>query len=341
MNIELYTESKKVLWDEYVQRSKEATFFHLTGWKRAMERAFGYRSFYLLAEAQGQIKGILPLFLTRNLSLHKALISIPHAAYGGICADDRDTENLLLEEAKKLAKQERVDYLELRNIQLKHSDLPTKDLYVTFQQELDPDPEKNMENIYRKTRTMIRQGIKNNLKSEIGRDYLKEFYHIFASSYHNLGSPVYPLRLFKILLEEFPETCKILVVKHEGKILSGVMTFFFKDQVLPYYGGALKEAYDLKVNNFMYWELMKYGSEQGYKIFDFGRSKKGSGSFDFKKHWGMTPQQLHYQYYLNRSPQIPDINPLNPKYQKKIGLWKKLPLSLTKAIGPWIVKYIP
>lgn len=341
MNIQLYTESKKARWDSYVQTSNKATFFHLTGWKRVIEKTFGYRSFYLMAETQGEVRGILPLFLTRNLSFRKTLISTPHAAYGGVCAEDKDTENLLMEEAKKLAQRENVDYLELRNIEMKNPDLPAKDLYVTFQQELNPDPEKNMENIYRKTRTMIRQGIKNNLKSEMGRNYVEAFYDVFTRSYHQLGSPVYPFRLFKNLMEEFPEECKILVVKHEGQIVSGVMTFFFKDQVLPYYGGALKEAFDLKVNNFMYWELMKYGSENGYKIFDFGRSKKGSGSFDFKKHWGLSPIQLNYQYYLNRSDKIPDINPLNPKYHTMINVWKKLPLPITKIIGPVIVKYIP
>jgi len=341
MEVQLYTESKKAQWDEFVQNSKEASFFHLTGWKRVVERTFGYPSYYLLAEHHGHLQGILPLFVMRTLSFGKALISLPLAAYGGPYARDKETEALLVEEAKRLTQREGIDYLELRNIDLKYPDLPTKDLYVTFQQELYEDPEKNLELIPRKTRRMIRQGEKHQLQAELGRDHLREFYHIYAHSVRNLGTPVFPFRLFTSLMEEFPEMCKILVVKHQGQIVSGVMTFFYKDQVIPYYGGALKEAFSLSVNNFMYWELMKYGSQQGYKVFDFGRSKKGSGSFEFKKHWGMEPRSLHYQYYLNRVAQMPDINPLNPKYQGMISLWKKLPLSITKVIGPRIVKYIP
>jgi len=341
MNVELYTESRRAQWDEYVRSSDKATFFHLIGWKRVVEKTFGYRPFYLLAEDHGCVQGILPLFLMRTLSFRKALISLPLAAYGGACAEDKDTENLLVEEAKTLTRRERIDYLELRNTEGKHPDLPIKDLYVTFQQELYEDPEKNLERIPRKTRRMIRQGGKHNLRAERGRDYLREFYHIYAQSVRNLGTPVFPFRLFTYLMEEFPQTCQILVVRHEGRIVSGVMTFFYKDQVLPYYGGALKEAFPLAVNNFMYWELMKYGCERGYKVFDFGRSKKGSGSFEFKKHWGMEPKPLYYQYYLNQLGQMPDLHPLNPKYQGMIHLWRRLPLAVTKVLGPKIVKYIP
>jgi len=134
----------------------------------------------------------------------------------------------------------------------------------------------------------------------------------------------------------------ILIIKDRGgKPISSVLTFFYKDQVLPYFAGSLSEYRDLAPNDYMYWQLMKYGHEKGYKWFDFGRSKVDTGSYDFKRHWGFEPEPLAYQYFLNRMKDIPNISPANPKYQKKIEMWRKMPFWLTKIIGPRIVKYIP
>jgi FemAB-related protein (PEP-CTERM system-associated) len=143
------------------------------------------------------------------------------------------------------------------------------------------------------------------------------------------------------LRQEFAEDCKVLSVWHEGKAVAAVLTFFFKDSVMPYYGGALRDTFSYAVNDFMYWELMRYGCEHGYRCFDFGRSKQGTGAYDFKRHWGFEPQPLCYQYYLYRAKAIPNANPTNPKFQPFIDLWKRLPLSCTKVIGPMILRSIP
>jgi FemAB-related protein (PEP-CTERM system-associated) len=190
---------------------------------------------------------------------------------------------------------------------------------------------------------MIRVGEKAGLTYKFGREeLLPEFYEILARSYHRLGSPVFSIKLFKNLLGEFREQANILLVRNrEGKSISSVLTFFYKDQVLPYYAGSLFEYRELAPNDYMYWQLMKYGLENGYKLFDFGRSKMDTGSYDFKRHWGFQPEPLRYQYYLNRVDEIPNVSPANPKYQKKIEIWQKLPFLLSKIIGPHIVKYIP
>jgi len=119
-----------------------------------------------------------------------------------------------------------------------------------------------------------------------------------------------------------------------------VLSFYFKDQVIPYYAGSDFEFRRLAPNDFMYWKLMEKACLDGYKWFDFGRSKVDTGSFSFKKHWGFEPQPLAYQYILHKLKELPNISPANPKYQKKIEMWKKMPFGLTKMVGPFIAKYL-
>jgi len=331
----------EAMWDEYVFSHPQATFFHLTGWRRVVERTFPYRSFSCVAQTDGRISGVLPLFLVRNFPFGRSLVSAPLAVSGGICADDPETGLALLTHAQTLARQMGVRYLELRH-QDPVGDMPIKNLYVTFQREISSDPEKNMAAIPRKQRRMIRQGEKHGLSAEIGgEEFLKDFYHIYAHSVRNLGTPVFPLRLFAHLLQEFGPACRILAVLREGEMLAAVMTFFFRERVMPYYGGALRNAFQYAVNDFMYWSLMCYAGERGYKIFDFGRSKKGTGSYDFKRHWGFEPTPLPYQYYLVRQKRMPDLNPQNPRFSLAIQLWKGMPLWLARWLGPKVVRFFP
>ena len=270
-------------------------------------------------------------------------MSLPFAAYGGILADNQQVASQLLDKAKEITCSDGLDYLELRNKERGIENLPLKELYVFFRREIFENLESNMNAIPRKSRRMIRVGEKAGLTHKFGgEELLPEFYDIFARSYHRLGSPVFSIQLFKHLLEELRGQANVLVVNsREGKSISSVLTFFYKDQVLPYYAGSLFEYRDLAPNDYMYWQLMKYGCENGYKLFDFGRSKVNTGSHDFKRHWGFEPEPLPYQYVLNRINEIPNLSPANPKYQKKIEIWRKLPFRATQIIGPHIVKYIP
>jgi len=328
-------------WDTYVMRHPQATFFHLTGWQHVVEKTFAYRSFSCAARCHGQITGVLPLFLVRHLPFGYALVSVPLAVYGGICADDVGSRDVLLSYAQSLARQLQVHYLELRQLEPVR-DLPVKELYVTFRKAIDSNPAKNMAAIPRKRRRMVRQGDKYSLRACVGgEELLKEFYQIYAHSVRNLGTPVYPCKLFEYFLQEFGPACRIFAVFHNEAMIAGVMTFFFRDQILPYYGGAFQGAFQYAVNDFMYWQLMCYAAEQGYRVFDFGRSKQGTGSYDFKRHWGFEPTPLPYQYYLVRQRTLPDRNPLNPHLSLPIEMWKRLPLWCTQWLGPKLVRFFP
>ena len=329
-------------WDKYVHNHKEGTIFHLTKWQIAVDKAFGHKAFYYYAhDPNGKICGILPLIQLKSLLFGNILSSVPFAAYGGILADTPEIFNQLLEKAKELTRQLKADYLELKFAQPKDTGLPETDVHVTFIKELSSDHDENMKAIKRKQRAMVRKGIKAGLKAKYSNDYLDNFYEIFAINVHRMGTPVYSKKWFKTLLDVFGSDAELLVTEYEGEIVSGVLSFYYKDTVLPYYGASLVDYRKHAPNDFQYWELMTHAVDRGMRFYDYGRSKKGTGPYRFKTHWGFEPTPLHYQFYLNKATELPGLNPLNPKYKRKIEAWKKLPLSLSKIIGPHLVKNIP
>jgi FemAB-related protein (PEP-CTERM system-associated) len=326
-------------WDEFVLACPEATFFHRAGWKTVIERAFGHRTHYLLAERAGLIVGVLPLTEIKSRLFGHSLVSNIFCVYGGIATLDDAARIALDTAAQQLARELQVGHLEYRQLKPFHSDWPTQDLYFTFRKAIDSDVETNLAAIPRKQRAMVRKGIKNGLLAEIDLS-VDRFFALFADNVKRHGTPALPKRYFALLKEVFGPDCEVLTVTHEGRVISSVLTFYFRDEVLPYYAGDTEDARHLAANDFKYWELMRRGCERGYRLFDFGRSKRGTGQFDFKKNWGFEPQALHYEYYLVTAPGIPQHNPTNPKYRLFIEMWKRLPTPVANALGPHIVKHL-
>lgn len=327
-------------WDTFVQQCPDATFFHLASWRRILEQSLGHRAYYLYSVRAGEVTGLLPLGHVKSLLFGNALISVPFCVYGGVVAQDQQAAHSLTEAACDLAEELNVDYLELRHRERRIPGWPCKDdLYVTFGKPIDPEPDKNLQAIPRKQRAMVRKGIKNGLQSEVDMDVTR-FFRIYADSVHRLGTPVFPKRYMQALRQEFEADCDVITVTKDGEPVSSVLSFYFRDQVLPYYGGGTTQARALAGFDFLYWEVMRRACEQGYRWFDYGRSKRGTGSFSFKKNWGFEPQPLYYEYHLVRAKQIPEINPLNPKYRLFIAGWKRLPLFAANWLGPWIARRI-
>ncbi len=321
-------------WDAFVETAPKATFFHRAGWKTVIERAFRHRCHYLYAERGGRIEGVLPLAHVRSRLFNNALISTPFCVYGGAVAETDEARRALDAAASDLAGRLGVDYLELRQLEARHTHWPTKDdLYFTFRKPIGADADENLSQIPRKQRAVVRKGIKSGMQSEIDRD-VDRLYEVYSESVRNLGTPVFSKKYLVLLRQVFGEACEVLTVTHDGRVVASVLSFYFRDEVLPYYGGGTPLARDLKGNDFMYWELMRRAGEQGARMFDFGRSKVDTGPFQFKKHWGFEPQPLHYEYLLVRSQEMPNLNPTNPRYERIISAWKKLPLRVTQVVGP-------
>ncbi|MDN5850811.1 MAG: FemAB family PEP-CTERM system-associated protein, partial [Nitrococcus sp.] len=284
-------------WDSFVDACPEATFFHRAGWKKVIDRAFGHPTYFLLAENGAAIEGVLPLARVRSRLFGDALISLPFAVYGGIAATTQQAASALDKAAQALAEQLGVGHLEYRQRKPMHPDWPTKGLYVTFRGKIAPDSQANMQAIPRKQRAMVRKGIRAGLRSEFDADN-ERFFRAYSDSVHRLGTPVFARRYFDLLREVFGPSCDVLTVTHGDRLVASVLSFYFRDEVLPFYGGGTHLARALAGNDFMYWQLMESARERGYRLFDFGRSKRDAGSFHFKKHWGFEPQPLHYECRL-------------------------------------------
>jgi FemAB-related protein (PEP-CTERM system-associated) len=240
--------------------------------------------------------------------------------------------------ALDLARELGVERIEYRLRKPQHPDWPcNRETYVTFRKEIDPDAEKAMLAIPRKQRAMVRKGLKQGLEGRIDSD-LSRFYPLYAESLRNLGTPVLSRRYYECLKSVFADSTEVLTVVSDGQPLASVLSFFFRDEVLPYYGGGCKAARDHAANDFMYWEVMRRACEAGVRVFDFGRSKTGTGSFAFKKHWGFEPEPLHHEHRLLRLEEIPEINPLNPKYAMMVAAWRRLPLPVANTLGPLVAR---
>ena len=337
MQIKNFDASISTQWDAFVETCPEATFFHQAGWKTVIERSFKHKTHFLYAEDGGQIVGILPLAHIKSLLFGNALTSLPFCVYGGIATDNEAAREALDKAACDLAQELGVDHLEMRNIERRQPERPFKELYVTFRKAIDADPEVNLKAIPRKQRAVVRKGIKAGLKG-VEEQTVDRMYDAYAESVRNLGTPVFSKKYFAILKEVFGKHCEILVIEHESQVIAGVMSFYFKDQVLPYYGGGTHAARHLYGNDFMYWAVMCRVAERGVKIFDYGRSKRDTGSYRFKKHWGFEPEPIHYEFKLVNAKEMPDLNPLNPKYKLFIEAWQKLPLPVSKFVGPFLSK---
>ena len=332
-------------WDAFVDACPSATFFHKAGWQTIIERTYGHKTWFYYAEVNGAIVGVLPLAEIKSRLFGHSLGSLPFCVLGGVAATDERARPLLDAAADTIARELNVGHLEYRNLLPAHagdSSWYQKELYVTFRKTISADDEENLNAIPRKQRAMVRKGIKLGLSAEIDQD-VERFFTAYATSVHRLGTPVFPKGYFKTIKEVFGEECEIRIIvqndeQETGKLIAGVMSFYWRDEVLPYYGGGMPAAREVAGNDYMYWNLMQAAAARGVTIFDFGRSKLGTGAFDFKKNWGFSPTPLAYEYKLYASTELPDNNPLNPKYQLFIKLWKKLPIALANVLGPHIVK---
>jgi len=234
-----------------------------------------------------------------------------------------------------MAEKEGAQHLELRGRDPGSLSLPCVQRFYTFERTLDADPDANLLLIPRKQRAMVRKGIAQGLEADFGTD-VETFYALYARSVRDLGTPVYPRRYFAALIENLGERCEMLVVRHGGIPISAVLSFRYRNRIMPYYAGSVPIARSLYAFDFMYWSLMRDASARGIEVFDFGRSVENTGAFAFKKNWGFEPQPLYYRFGALGTRQAPELTPNNPRYRFAIWAWKHLPLPIANRLGPWL-----
>ncbi|MCR0985097.1 FemAB family XrtA/PEP-CTERM system-associated protein [Roseomonas populi] len=326
-------------WDRFVHASPDATFFHLSAWQRVIVEAFGHATHYAFAEQDGAVVGVLPLARIRTRLFGDALVSTPFCVYGGPVSATPEAAAALEDHARDLMRRTGTPCLEFRRIGAPDLGWQVRPpLYYTFRKPITGDAEADMKAIPRKQRAMVRKGLGNGLTSVVDHD-TDRLHRVYAESVRNLGTPVFSRRYFRLLGTAFPGMSDVLTVMHEERPVASVLSFHFRDEVLPYYGGGTRDARRLAANDVMYWEVMRRaGAERGARLFDFGRSKSGTGAFDFKKNWGFQPQPLNYCYQLRDGARLPDNNPTNPRYKLMIAAWRHLPLPVANLLGPPIVR---
>lgn len=329
-------------WDAFVMACPEATFFHRAGWATVIRRSFGHRTHYIYVERDGRIEGVLPLVEVKSALFGHALISNGFSVCGGPACVNEGARAALNSAAEDIFKASGAAYLEYRcppALQEGEGWQSRSDLYAGFSGPLPKDEAENLKQIPRKQRAVVRKAIESSLTWAIDSNVGK-LYALYAISVRNLGTPVFGKKYFANLLSVFAPDCDVLTVSDNGTPVASVLNFYFKGAVLPFYTGSVPGARRLGANDLMYWRLMRHASARGCTVFDFGRSKVGTGPYDFKKNWGFTPLPLTHQFLTRPGVAMPNVNPTNPKYRLMIAAWKKLPLPVANRLGPLIVRNI-
>ncbi len=332
-------------WDRFVAARPEATFMHRAAWPQLIARVFGHRDRSILATQDGAVVGILPLVEMRTTLFGHALCSLPFCVYGGPVAASAEAGRAMLDAAAALLRSCGAAALELRNREALPAEWlddaegwPARDgLYVTFRKSIADDDDANLKAIPRKQRAMVRKAVEHGLSADVGRD-IATLHRVYAESVRNLGTPVFPRKWFAALAEAFTEASDVVIVRDGERPVAAVLNFYWRDEVMPYYGGGTAAARTCHANDFLYWATMRHAVRRGARLFDFGRSKIGTGAFAFKKNWGFDPEPLAYRFHLRAGAAIPEQNPLNPKYRLMIAVWKRLPLPVAGVLGPRLVR---
>ena len=336
-------ESAPSQWDSFVHSFNDATAYQCFGWKAVLTASFGHPCHYLAAlDDNGEWQGTLPLVHMRTRIFGNFLVSLPFLNYGGLLCRNEEAATLLLDQAEKLRRSCGATHVELRHIARKCENLPTRQHKVTMILELLGRAEDQWKAFDPKLRNQIRKAQKSGLEFKRGhRDLIDEFYGVFARNMRDLGTPVYSKQFFANVLDAFPRSTAIFTVLHEGRTIAAGLGSWFGGRLEIPWASSIKDYKALCPNHMLYWEAIRFAVEHGFREFDFGRSTPGEGTYHFKKQWGALPVQLNWQYLMDEHGRLPELDPKNPKYQMAIRVWKRLPLSVSKLLGPRIVRNIP
>ena len=331
-------------WNTFVLNHPNSHCYHLIEWKDIIEQAFGLQSFYLYAveDSEDKICGVLPLIFSKSILFGRYLTSIPFFNYCGVLGSTADVEQVLLEKGIELAKRNKASHIEFRHCNRSSLELPTKTHKVRMVLELPDDSEVLWKGFKAKLRSQIKRAQRESMVVKFGCEGLvNDFYEVFSINMRDLGTPVWTKKIFQQVVSKFPEKSKICVIYLKNQPIAAGFLVGFKDHLEIPSASSLREFNRLSPNMLLYWSVLEFACKQGYKNFDFGRSSPDGGTFKFKKQWGALPETLHWQYWLSEGETLPELNPQNPKYRMMIKTWQKIPVNLTKMIGPSISRHLP
>lgn len=340
MKVSLATEASA--WETFVASQDSCVNYHRWPWKSVIEQAFGWNTYYLTAKKDDEICGILPFGGNRSSLFGTLLCSLPFFSEAGIVATSQEATDALADEAIRLGQEIGAEYIELRHAGNAPVNWPAKTNKVTLVCDVFADPEQNMQQLPTKMRTNVRRALKSGLEAEFGgAELLHDFYDVFCRKMRELGTPVYSKKLFEVILQNFPGEAYVCRVRHGSKTVSAAFLTGYKDRIEANWSASLPDAMSLRPNMFLFWQLISFAGQKGYRVFDFGRSSVDSGTYQFKLQWNTRVVPLHWNYWSASGHAALELNPSNPRYRAAIWAWKRLPLSATKLIGPPIARCLP
>lgn len=343
-------------WDAFVETAPDATVMHLHGWKDVMERSYGHPTRLLAARDGGGLTAVLPLTLVRGPLLGASLVSMPFMDYGGVCGDTA-AERPLVDAAVRLAHEEGAE-LVLRCLRKPDLDLPCSLEKVTMHLELGTSEDALWKRLPSERRNRIRKGQKSGLVASVeGSSALPGFYDVFATNMRDLGSPVHSRRFFHEVLAALGPAARIILVRHEGRPVGAGLMLIFRGTISIPWVSSLRAYFAKSPNAVLYWEAMRFGIAEGHRVLDLGRSSWNSGTFEAKRQWGARPVQL-YWHHTRPGDAVPEDGDRPRLWQRLLGmpagarlqsglstwpvqLWKRLPLGVANAVGPWLRRGIP
>jgi serine/alanine adding enzyme len=342
MPVTVSIETTRADWDAFVAAHPEATAYHAWDWRDVFGPVFGHEPIYLAARDGGRIVGVLPLVSFKSRLFGQFFCSLPFVNYGGILATSRDAAAPLLAEAGRLARARGAAHVELRHVDRQLADAPVRQHKVTMLLPLKETAEAQWTALDNKVRNMIRKAEKSDLTSESGGlELLDAFHAVFSVNMRDLGTPVYPKRFFAAVLKASGPAARLHVVRHQGTPVAGSMTIVHRNRTEVPWASSLREARTMNPNMLLYWHMLREVIAAGGRVFDFGRSTPGEGTFLFKKQWKAEPVPLHWEYALITRDALPDQSPGSGKFAMAIELWKKLPVPVANTLGPLIIGNIP
>lgn len=342
ITVTLAADGDLATWDKYVSAHPAGSVFLTSSWRSVVESTYGHESFYLMAKRGRSVAGVLPLFFLRSRVFGRVLATAPYGSWGGVCADGTADAHALIDAAITLGRRLDVHYVELKNLAGScHPELSDYGRYVTYELSL-ADPEAMWsQRLKGRARTAVRKAQKFGLRCASGHELLDAFYDVMAASMRRLGTPVHSRVFYRNILAVFGERAAVLVAHHETTPVAGFLLLRQGPSVCHLAGGSRASEWHVNPNNFLMWEAIRFARAWGGESLDFGRSLAGSGQARFKEQWGGTVVPLHYEYSLQRSRSVPARDPSNRRYRPAIALWKRMPLAVTKALGPHLIRSVP
>jgi FemAB-related protein (PEP-CTERM system-associated) len=330
------------LWDAFVQQHPDATVYHLSAWADVIEATCGHKTDRLAVMAGDRLAGILPVTSFRTPLFGRFAASVPFMNYGGVAAESEAAATKLRDAAVEIARENRAAYLELRHARRQFDGTPCQTHKVAMILPLRATVEQQWTALDRKLRNQVRKAEKSNLTVRVGGvELLDAFYDVMSENMRDLGSPLHGREFFERILTTFADRSRLLCVSLGDVPVAASFVLWHRDRLEVPWASALRRYNPLCPNILLYWEMLKFGIEKGFGSFDFGRSTPNEGTFLFKQQWGAEPLQLFWEYWLGEGASLPDRSPKNSKFQLAIQTWQRLPIGLTRVLGPRLVRNIP